>query len=240
MNSLDVKRVSQQGSLSQQVSRQLEAIISRGEIAVGDKLPPENGLCEMFGVSRTVIREAITHLKSLGLVETRRGIGTRVLRAAPEEAYPAKRISLTTVEDILSILELRLTLEPEAAALAAARRDDEDLERLRQAHARFIEAFQQQSQAREEDFAFHFAVAQATHNPAFTTVYEQLNLGAIPRAKLLSVELDTAATHRYLERVAQEHADILEAIMAGDEEAAREAMRHHLSRASATYASYRS
>lgn len=239
MNQLGVSRVSQHGSLSGQVSQQLETLIVGGHIPVGEKLPPENGLCEMFGVSRTVVREAITHLKSMGLVETRRGIGTRVLRTQPVEALPAKRISLTTVEDILHILELRLTLEPEAAALAATRHDAEDRRRLEAAHQAFVAACRHNSQAREEDFAFHFAIARATHNPAFSTFYEQFDLGAIPRAKLLDVELDVEATRLYLDRVGQEHAEILEAILARHAEAARDAMQYHLSRARDNYASYR-
>ncbi|KXS37745.1 MAG: GntR family transcriptional regulator [Halomonadaceae bacterium T82-2] len=239
MNQLGVSRVSQSGSLSGQVSKQLERLIGEERIAVGDKLPPENALCEMFGVSRTVVREAITHLKSLGLVETRRGIGTRVLRAAPLEALPAKRISLTTVEDILHILELRLTLETEAAALAAARHDTDDRQRLEATHQAFLQACRHNTQAREEDFAFHFAIARATHNPAFATFYEQFDQGAIPRAKLLDVDLDVEATRLYLERVGEEHAEILDAILARRVEAAREAMRYHLTRARDNYASYR-
>ncbi|WP_106475746.1 FadR/GntR family transcriptional regulator [Phytohalomonas tamaricis] len=238
-NMLGVTRIFQQGSLSLQVSKQLEALIVSGNIAVGDKLPTENALCDMFGVSRTVIREAITHLKSLGLVETRRGVGTRILRTTAEEAYPAKRISLTTVEDIMNILELRLTLEPEAAAMAASRHNAADDRRLKEKHAAFINACEHHSQAREEDFAFHHAIMQATHNPLFADFYASLNTGAIPRAKLLAVELDSASTRRYLERVCQEHEAILDAIVAGDSAGAKQAMHFHLSRARETYSHYR-
>lgn len=239
MNELGIKPLVHGGSLSRQVSQQLESIIGRQTIPVGEKLPPEGVLCDLFGVSRTVIREAITHLKSQGLVETRRGIGTRVLRSAPEAQYPAKRIRLSTVEDILHMLELRLTIEPEAAALAALRFNDQDQQQLEAAHTQFVKAYQRHDQAREEDFAFHLAIAQATHNPAFVTTYEQWHLGAIPRAKLVSVELDQQATYQYLERVSQEHADILNAILARDEQGARAAMQHHLSRARDTYSSYK-
>lgn len=239
MNELGIKPLVHGGSLSRQVSQQLESIIGRQEIPVGEKLPPEGALCDLFGVSRTVIREAITHLKSQGLVETRRGIGTRVLRSAPEVQYPAKRIRLSTVEDILNMLELRLTIEPEAAALAALRFDAQDKPQLEAAHAEFVKAYQHHGQAREEDFNFHLAIAQATHNPAFVATYEQWSLGAIPRAKLVSVELDPQATYQYLEKVSHEHADILNAILARDEQGARAAMQYHLSRARETYSSYK-
>lgn len=239
MKNLGIQPLVHGGSLSRQVSQQLEDIIAREEIPVGDKLPPENTLCEMFSVSRTVIREAITHLKSQGLVETRRGIGTRVLRAIPENRMPEKKIQLRTIEDILNILELRLTIEPEVAALAASRHDEEDRQRLVKLHEEFVQACQYATQARDEDLAFHAAIAQATHNPAFVTIYEQWDVGTIPRAKLMSVQADSQTTHQYLEKVSREHADILEAILTRDAKAANAAMYQHLNRAYKTYYSYK-
>ncbi|MFI0472593.1 FadR/GntR family transcriptional regulator [Halomonas sp. HMF6819] len=239
MKKLGIEPLVHGGSLSRQVSQQLEDIIAREEIPVGDKLPPEGALCDMFSVSRTVIREAITHLKSQGLVETRRGIGTRVLRSTPETRAPEKKIRLRTIEDILNILELRLTIEPEVAALAARRHDDEDKERLIRLHEEFVQACQHATQARDEDLAFHAAIAQATHNPAFVTIYEQWDVGTIPRAKLMSVQADTQTTHQYLAKVSREHADILEAILARDAKAANAAMFQHLNRAYKTYYTYK-
>lgn len=236
---LNVRKVAQQGSLSVHVADQLESLITEGKVAVGEKLPTENSLCNSFGVSRTVIREAITHLKSLGLVETRRGVGTTVLRATKVEAKPAERISATTVQDILLVLELRLTLEPAAAELAALRHDDEDRRLLEEKHAAFIQAHAKKSQARVEDFEFHHAIAKATKNPFFNQFYGDLSQSAIPRAKLLSIEINPEATSRYLGRVQEEHAYILEAILSRDAEAARETMFQHLNRARNTYAGYR-
>ncbi|GGX96338.1 GntR family transcriptional regulator [Litchfieldella qijiaojingensis] len=236
---IDVQKVPRQGSLSLHVADQLEALITQGKIPVGHKLPTENSLCDSFGVSRTVIREAITHLKSLGLVETRRGVGTTVLRSTTIEARPAERINPTTVEDILHVLELRLTLEPAAAELAALRHDAEDRQELEARHEAFIKAHREKSQARVEDYEFHYAIAKATKNPFFRSFYEQLNQSVIPRAKLLSIDINPAASERYLERVQEEHAYILEAILSRDAEAARETMFQHLNRARNMYAQYR-
>jgi GntR family transcriptional regulator, transcriptional repressor for pyruvate dehydrogenase complex len=235
---LDVHKVARQGSLSVHVADQLEALILQGKVKVGEKLPTESRLCDSFGVSRTVIREAITHLKSLGLVETRRGVGTTVLRSNPVEARPAERINPTTVEDILHVLELRLALEPAAAELAALRYETEDRHRIEATHAAFIRACAEKSQARVEDFAFHHAIARASHNPIFEQFYEQLSPSGIPRAKLLSIEINTAASERYLLRVQEEHAYILEAILSRDGEAAKETMFQHLNRARNMYAQY--
>ncbi|MBZ5487336.1 FadR family transcriptional regulator [Halomonas aquamarina] len=234
-----INRVSQPGSLSVHVADQLETLITQGNVAVGDKLPTENSLCESFGVSRTVIREAITHLKSLGLVETRRGVGTTILRASKVEARPAERVNPTTVEDILYLLELRLTLEPAAAELAALRYDAQDKENLELQHQKFIKVYTANAQAREEDYSFHFAIAQATKNPFFKSFYEQWSHNVIPRAKLMSNDINPLSSQRYLKRVQEEHADILVAILARDANAARQKMHQHLSRARDTYAQYR-
>lgn len=236
---LDVNKVTRKGSLSVHVADQLESLITQGKVPVGKKLPTENSLCDSFGVSRTVIREAITHLKSLGLVETRRGVGTTVLRATTVEARPAERINPTTVEDILHLLELRLTLEPAAAELAALRHDDEDRGLLLLHHEAFGKAHAEKSQARDEDYLFHFAIAKATKNPFFKSFYEQWSRSVIPRAKLLSIEINPVSSERYLERVHEEHTYILEAILSRDADAARETMFQHLNRSRVMYAKYR-
>ena len=108
---LNVKKLTREGSLSMNVADQLEGLITAGTIAVGEKLPTESGLCDSFGVSRTVIREAVAHLKSLGLVEARRGVGTTVIRAAPAEAMPASSsLQWVSTAGILSIMRtLRLS-----------------------------------------------------------------------------------------------------------------------------------
>ncbi|MFC0267953.1 FadR/GntR family transcriptional regulator, partial [Kushneria aurantia] len=184
-------------------------------------------------------REAIAYLRSMGLVETRRGIGTRVISTGSETPLPARRIRANTLDDILHVLELRLTLEPRAAALAAERHTPQDVEKLQQAHANFQTAARRGDQARREDYQFHRAIIEAAHNPFFLSCYEPLSQEAIPRARLIATELDTASTQRYLEMVAQEHGAILDAILAHDSEGAREAVVCHFSRARETYAAYR-
>lgn len=234
----EASKIVREGGLSAHVADQLKSLILSKKVKVGEKLPTENSLCESFGVSRTVIREAITHLKSLGLVETRRGVGTTVLRSTAMQARPAERINPTTVIDILHLLELRLTLEPAAAELAALRHDDEDRKRLEAQHVAFSEAFATKNQAREEDYQFHFAIAKATKNPFFQSFYQQWSQSVIPRAKLLSIDINPVSSERYLERVQEEHTYILEAILSHDAQAARETMFQHLNRARNMYSQY--
>lgn len=235
-----VERVARSESLAITVAGQLEAMILQSRIQVGSKLPTENSLCDLFGVSRTVIREAITQLKSLGLVETRRGVGTTVIRNQPAETLYAYTINPTAVEDILHILELRITVETSAAELAALRCDQQDLDLLELSLNAFDAARAKGELARKEDYQFHFAIAKATKNPFFRQFYEQFNKNIIPRAKIVNTNLDHAATEVYLNRIREEHHEILDAIRKRNPEAARKAMHQHLYRAYHLYEKYRS
>lgn len=237
--SFQVERVQQSGSLAKNVAGQLEKMITQGKIEVGQKLPTENNLCDMFGVSRTVIREAITQLKSLNLVETKRGVGTTVLRSTPADTFYARAINPTAVEDILHVLELRLAVETAAAELAAERRTEQDLRQIEQHLLAFQQARREHGQAREEDFAFHLSIAIASKNPLIRNIYEQYNNNIIPRSKILKENIDQDAAEKYLLRVEQEHVDIFEAIKAGDAAAAKAAMHQHLFRSYQMYKQYK-
>lgn len=237
--SFKIEPVKRTGSLANHVAKQLEQMIGQGGIAVGDKLPTEGRLCDMFEVSRTVIREAITQLKSVGLVETRRGVGTTVIRNQPAETHYAYSINPSAVEDILNILELRLSVETKAAEYAALRHDEQDIELLEQCLERFDQALERGELARDEDLAFHLGIASATKNPFFRHFYEQFNKNIIPRAKIVNTNLDHPATEEYLNRVRQEHRDILDGIKSRQPEAASKAMHTHLYRAYHLYEKYR-
>lgn len=226
-------------SLSQQVADQLEALILEGQIAVGEKLPTEGELCEQFGVSRTVVREAVAKIKSFGLVETRRGVGSTVVRNAPADKPFYQSIDPTAVEDILHVLEFRMAIEESAAGLAALRRDSSDIGKLEQIHSKFHQARTQSNLARTEDLEFHLAIAAATKNPMINGFFEQFTASVIPRAKLVNQHTEQAESDKYLQRVEAEHRAIIDAIKEGDAAAARLAMHQHLSRAYALYESYK-
>ena len=112
-------------NLAQGVVESFTASIQAGTLKPGEKLPTESVIMEMHGVSRTVVREAISHLQAAGLVQTRHGIGTFVLEPQPANIFAADTIR--TIGDVLSILERRISLETEAAWLAATRRSDEQV-----------------------------------------------------------------------------------------------------------------
>ncbi|THC45353.1 FadR/GntR family transcriptional regulator [Massilia sp. Mn16-1_5] len=216
-------------NLAQGVVAHLTDSIRGGSLKPGDKLPTESEIMRLLGVSRTVVREAISHLQAASLVETRHGIGTFVIEppaAAPMGLDPA---TVLTMRDVLALLELRISLETEAAGLAAARRSDEQLAQLRAA----LDSFEASARAGEPtvapDLAFHLQLAQASGNRYFHDILSHLGTNIIPRARLNSAQIARDDPAQYLERVIGEHEAIYGAIARGDAEAARKAMRTHLS-----------
>lgn len=121
------------GTLADQVTAALKAHIASGEALPGSRLPTEPVLSERYGVSRTVIREAISRLKSAGLVEVRQGSGTVVCEGAHIKAFTLDLDVTGSIEAVLRVTELRRGIEGEAAALAAQRHTDAQLEAIERA-----------------------------------------------------------------------------------------------------------
>lgn len=216
-------------SLAQELVDVIGARIRDGQLRAGDKLPTEAAIMGEFGVSRTVVREALSKLQASGVVQTRHGIGTfvvgppgdaSVFRIGPEQ--------LATLRDVIAVLELRIGLETESAALAAARRTEANLKVMRQALDDFAAAVSQGLDAVAADFAFHAEIARATQNPHFAELIGALGMAAIPRARLDPARPEDAERMSYLKRVNGEHESIFDAIVAQDADAARAAMRTHL------------
>ncbi|NYT77706.1 FadR family transcriptional regulator [Alcaligenaceae bacterium] len=216
-------------SLTRSVVTALSERIRNGEFQVGEKLPTEAELVESFGVSRTVIREAMLRLQEAGLVETRHGIGTFLLEPNKEQNLHIHTESIHTMRDVMAILELRISLEAEAAGLAALRRTEDQLNQLRDILDGFAEHLQNKTgNAVIADVAFHLWVAKATGNPYFHDILKQLGEVIIPRARVDLAALAEDDPHLYLEGVHREHEAIYSAIKRKDPEAASAAMRTHL------------
>lgn len=189
-------------------------------------------MCDRYGVSRTVIREAIAQLRSEGLVTARRGSGLYVTET-PMAAQPAfAKIRRESLADTIELLELRSAVEREAAALAAERASPAQKEAIFEAHSAFMEAGA--AQTVELDLAFHLAIARGTNNPRFATFLAHLGVDAVPRARLQR-ETDEPIASAYLDILSTEHKAIADAILAGNPTWAREAMRQHLNGGLARY-----
>lgn len=199
-----------------------------GELRLGEQLPTEQEMAEAFGVSRTVVREAIAALRADGLVRTRQGRGVFVASNLDNRPFKIDTELMNSSEDVLLIMELRMTIELEAAASAAERRTKQDIVAI----ATALEAVQSSIDVGEEgieaDFQFHCAIAVATKNPYFVDFLKYLGRIVIPPRYLNSAVLDSDAMHDYLTKVQAEHRNIEAAIKKGDSEAARQAVRLHL------------
>ncbi|HRO30670.1 FadR/GntR family transcriptional regulator [Citricoccus sp.] len=211
--------------------------IVSGELAVGHKLPSENQLVAEHGVSRTVVREAMTRLQAEGLVHTRRGSGSFVLTppsGAGVGAQVPHEVPASTLAERLDLIDYRVAIESEAAALAAARRSGESADAVTRAERAFAERARagipaQPAELLALDFAFHRSVAEASGNPLLLQALDVLGpaMIAMPRARL-DQSGEEAGAGRRSAVVAAEHAAVAAAVAAGDALGAAAAMRGHL------------
>jgi len=215
-------------NLTQTLVEALGEQLRSGAIRAGDKLPSESAVMQSFGVSRGVVREALSRLAAAGMVQTQHGIGTFAL--APDRAgrFHLQRPEVTDLDDLLSMLELRTSVESDAAGLAATRRADAHLLAMRTALDDFGSHLSTVGETVSPDFRFHLAIAHATGNRYYSDLMDQLGMAAIPSTRMSSVRLDPQLRERHLQKVHQEHHDIYAAIVRRDPEAARAAMRIHL------------
>ena len=203
--------------------------IRQGQLKPGDKLPTEAEFMARFEVSRTVVREAISKLQASGLVETRHGIGTFVIEPPDTRNFKIAPEDFATVADVIALLELRISLETESAGLAAQRRTPANLAQLALALKLFQESITQESDGVPADFQFHMEVARATGNQHFADLMTYLGTMIIPRTRVKTLEHVPEGRLAYLNKVHAEHESIYHAIRDQDSDAARAAMRTHLS-----------
>ena len=217
------ERVTREPRLSDKVAEMMRQTILSRQLAPGTPLPSERELGEQFGVSRTVIREAVRALAAKGIVEVRSGSGLRV--ASVDEATALESLSWFIRGGQLEypkVHEVRSTIEVEMAGLAAERRtDDEELRGMREAHTRFEAFIGDVDKAAAADVEFHALIARATQNDLFSVL-----LGSIGDA-LIEIRHETLAGGSGQETI-DAHVLILDRIAARDGEGARAAMRAHL------------
>jgi Transcriptional regulators len=215
-------------SLTSALVQALGDRVRDGRLATGSKLPTEAAIVAEFGVSRTVVREAMSRLQAAGVVETRHGIGTFVVGYGDASTFRIAPDRLGTLKDVIAVLELRIGVETEAAALAASRRTRENITALRSALDAFEAAVQAGRDAVGPDFQFHLEVARASQNRHFAELMATLGGMMIPRARLETAQPLTPERQSYLRQVNLEHESIFEAIERKDPDAARAAIRTHL------------
>jgi GntR family transcriptional regulator, transcriptional repressor for pyruvate dehydrogenase complex len=220
-------------SLTADLVQALGDRVRDGRWAAGAKLPTEGAIMAEFGVSRTVVREAISRLQAAKVVETRHGIGTFVLGQGDANTFRIAPAQLEKLQDVVAVLELRIGVETESAALAAMRRRPEHLAAMRAALGALAAALAEGRDGAGADFQFHLEIARATGNAHFAGLVTTLGDAMIPRARLEQAQPVTGEREAYLRRVNEEHDNILHAIERQDPEAARAAMRTHLANSKA-------
>lgn len=209
------------GRLSTKIVQQIINDIDNGTYPAGEKLPTEHELIEMFGVSRTVIREVIANLRASNLIKTEQGKGAFVLQKPSLDLFQIKHSGATAAEELSYIIDLRIAIEAETALMAARNRTPEDLVRIKAAIQEMENRIKEDKVSRQADLNFHYAIAIASKNPHFLGLLKYIE------SSLLNQQQITPITRKI--QALKEHEQICHAIELGDPDAARAAMRLHLS-----------
>lgn len=217
-------------SVSVRIAEQILDRVQRGEFPVGTKLPSEAEIARQFGVSRPTVREALGALQFVGYIDSARGSGSRVVSAAPSQALPASAPVVVQPSAILDLFEARLVLEPQAAALAAHRPEADLLDEAEALIEGMSLAVSQPALHAETDLRVHRALASICPNEFMRdAVLSLIDAAASPA---LESTRHQAWAGRELPSVweNQQH-QVLQAIRAGDADAAMEAAWTHLASA---------
>ncbi len=211
-------------NLSDLVFDRLHSAIKSGAYAPDERLPPEHALAAEFQVSRPVVREALRRLRAQGIVYSRQGAGSFV--RSPGLRQPLGFGRVENIADLQRCYEFRITMEPEAAAIAALRHGSQALAAISGPLETMRDATARQRHREDADFDFHLAIAKASENRYFAIAMEALkdHIGVGMQFHGLSLKV----TPDGLALVFAEHVAIFEAIRDRDPGAARDLMRAHL------------
>lgn len=216
-----------EGRLADRAYTGIVEMINADGMEVGDRLPSEARLAEIFGMSRTIVREALVRLAADSITEPRRGAGSFV-KNRPSDKLGAY-MPLSELPSTLGSYEVRFVLEAEAARLAAARRSDEEMASIEAALSDLRKALLSNAPAHAEDMELHRRIVQATANPAFLLAFEALQPD-VDRIMRAGVDISRSRPPEAIAEMMSEHELIVEAIRAQDGDGAALAMRWHLSR----------
>lgn len=210
--------------LYQQIVQQIEESIVKGDLKPGAQLPAERELAQQFGVSRSAVREAVKTLAEKGLVEAYSGRGTFVTSGTSQGIRHSLDllVKIGQAEGAEHLTVVREMFEPEIAALAATRAEEQHLALMREAIAVMDRAQLDGDAYIEADLDFHLALAEAAGNPIILSLVDSI-VGLLREQRTQSFYSGGGP-----ENGQYHHRRILEAIERHDPEAAREAMRAHL------------
>jgi len=219
-----VYKAVQSSRLYEQIVKQIEESILKGALKPGDQLPAERDLAQQFGVSRTAVREAVKTLREKGLVESYSGRGTFITNGTSQAIKQSLdfMMRIGQQDGLAQLAEVRQILEPEIAALAASRVQEQHLAMMREAVAVMDEALRDPDAYIEADLDFHLSLAEAAENPIILSLIDSI-VGLLREQRLRIFYVDGGP-----DRGQYHHKRILEAVEQRDEDRARDAMRAHL------------
>jgi GntR family transcriptional repressor for pyruvate dehydrogenase complex len=214
-------------TVPEEIIHELKSLIDSGKITPGSKLPPERELARMLNVSRPSLREALRALSLLGIVENRHGSGT-YLTSSPDR-WPLEPFSILLSLNkgaLLDIFEARKSLEGTVAALAARRRNDDDLKSMQEALGKMRVNVRNYGTYTKHELRFHKAIVEAAGNRVISDLMNKLYRLLIDTRK--RVYRDASETPSYLDEDLRHHEEIFERIKSGDEQMAIRTMTDHL------------
>jgi GntR family transcriptional repressor for pyruvate dehydrogenase complex len=219
--------------LFEQVAFHLEQQIVSGRLKAGDRLPAERDLCQLFGVGRPAIREALISLQKQGLVELRNGASARVAAASPTGLVagiaPAVRQMLLSPDGQRNFQRVRAFVEVGLARHAARHATEEDLARIEAALVANEAALGDVDRFVATDIAFHFEFALVMDNPVFTAVHDALSTWLVEQRRV------TLAAPGQARTACEAHRRIYEAVRRRDPDAAEAAMAEHMDHVAALF-----
>jgi GntR family transcriptional regulator, transcriptional repressor for pyruvate dehydrogenase complex len=229
-NDFQVEPLAAHMTMSDRVTQALLELIRSGAHPAKSRLPSEAEMAQRFGVSRTVIREAVSRLKSEGLVESRQGAGVFVREISMDTPFRIDPTVVGSVQSVLQVAELRRGVEAEMAALAALRSNKTQVAEIKSCLKAIDAAVAAGGDGVDADMEFHRSIARATGNPHFLALWDFL--GQFLRGTVATSRAWEAQKEETRAQVEEEHKALYEAIAAHDVEAARAAGRRHMEMAS--------
>jgi GntR family transcriptional repressor for pyruvate dehydrogenase complex len=221
--------MARRNSLSIEIAEDLKRKIHDKKLLPGERIQTEAKLCDVYNVSRTVVREAMASLRSQGFVSPRHGVGVFVSETTPAQRFEVDWEAIRTLPQTIALLEMRLAIEVETSGLCAARRSKSE--------ARVIRILMDKTNPQERDpeasnmnydYDIHLAIAKAAKNVHLFELLKFLKPIIVPRIKL-SALVGRESKVQYYRVIQLEHESVVAAIDEKDEPGAREAMRRHLS-----------
>ncbi|HDR7586206.1 GntR family transcriptional regulator [Bacillus mycoides] len=212
----------------EEVSEAILTMIKNGTLKPGDKLLPVHQLAEQFQVGRSAVREALSALRAMGLIEMKQGEGTYVRNFDPSSLTKSLNNKLLMKkEDILNLLEVRKVLEVGAVRAAAAKRTEANLQNMKQWLDEMAKSIGDENAGEKADFHFHMGIAESSHNNILLELMNHVSemiaetIGESRRIILYGEQTTS-------ERLLEEHQSIYDAVLKQDVELAQQAMLDHL------------